>query len=399
MVELLSKECFPFFTHNPDYAFFDNASTTQIHQTVLDAMNEYYTTYRASPGRGEYRIADQADRAVQTSREKVAEMLNADADNILFTTGATQGLNWVSMWERNAPTVCISNMEHNANIVPWLAQGRTELKGLNVLYLESDGGINPDHAKKVLDKSKGGILSLSIRSNLTGVETDWEIITSLAKHRGMKVCLDASQDVFSARTAIEMGAVDYLVFSGHKMFGPSGVGVLYCAQALEHKPVYAGGGMVSDVAYDGFTLNTDISRHQAGTPNTPSIIGMGAAAELISWYGDYYGTDLAKINFMLHDAGLFDIPELQLLGDKNNKHRTVYSFIGQSVDVSDICAILNSNEVAVRSGHMCAYPYSKQLASGKSIMRISVAPYNTELDCIKLVTGINSAIQTLKGEN
>jgi selenocysteine lyase/cysteine desulfurase len=398
MQDLFDKSNFVYYRKNPDAVFFDNASTTHIHDCVLEKVLDYYSGYRASPGRGGYTDVDLATQAVDKARTQVANYLDVAPEQILFTTGATQGLNWIANWNNHLPgNVFISDMEHNSNLVPWLSQGRTHHQGLEVLFHSE--GLARCLNQAVRSNDKLGLVSLTTKSNLTGYQPDWQQTLIMAKTFSHITCLDYSQSIMIEPPPMGFlrDNVDYAVFSGHKMFGPTGIGVLYVRDLPEHKPIYGGGGMVSDAGFNGFKLHTGLDVHQAGTPDTAGIIGMGMCCELANWYGERYAERLSEIWHDMTDLGLYDIPDLIYLSDTKNVNNII-SVTSDKFHVSDLATLLNEQGVSVRHGKMCAYPYANNLLryqDDASMLRISTAPYNDYDDCKKLVHAINQSIHTL----
>ena len=406
MTDLFDKENFPYFRENPEAVFFDNASTTHIHDSVLSEILSYYSGYRASPGRGGYDDTDRATQAVNTARCRVANLLGpyVNPDDILFTTGATQGLNWIAKWNAHLPgNVIITEAEHNSNIIPWLSQARTNTSGITVLPVH-DHQVDYSYVNNIIkQQSRAGILSITTKSNLTGGAIDWKMLVSVAASNSvMSTALDMSQSImledFSASELQISDFVDWAVFSGHKIFGPTGIGVLYTKNSFKRLPIYGGGGMVDDVTFNGFTTKSGIDVHQAGTPDTAGIIGMGMCCELLNWYGvDNYRKRVDHLYDVLIDLGLLEIPELTFLGQENTA-TNIFSFTSTTVDVSDIATLLNQQGISVRHGKMCAYPYAERLMSFRpdtGILRISLAAYNTEADCRKLVSALKQTIHKL----
>jgi len=402
MADLFDKSNFVYFRKNPDAVFFDNASTTHIHDCVLEKILDYYSGYRASPGRGGYADAEQAGVAVEQARQHVAAMLGVQPEQILFTTGATQGLNWIAKWCNSmSGNILISDMEHNSNIVPWLSQGRVEHNGLDIVPLLGHD-LPYEHVRDYIQQQPNhSVISISTKSNLTGAGVNWRMIAEVAHSYNMSVALDMSQSVMLDMNVRgnPLEYVDWAVFSGHKIFGPTGIGVLYTKNPHSLPPIYGGGGMVDDVTFRGFTLKGLPDAHQAGTPDTAGIIGMGACCELLHWYDtEKYALRIDEVADILLSLGILEIPELEFLGDTRNISN-VFSFTSNVVDVSDIATLLHAQGIAIRHGKMCAYPYANRLLKHRedtSILRISTAPYNTLTDCKKLVDCLKQAIHTLK---
>jgi cysteine desulfurase/selenocysteine lyase len=388
------KEQFPTLSADPDLAYFDSAASTQTHSSVIDAMNHYYEHERSNVHRGDYKISRSVSEKVDTAREQVAELINASAEQVIFTSGATEGLNIVANWFKNASTVIITDMEHSANILPWIAQGRTiNNGGLKVLPALTDGSIDMDAAGKLFQSCpKDTLLSIIATSNVTGHDTPWTMLAQLAKQYNISVCLDACQTVGSHKLDVSQTPIDFAVFSAHKMFGPTGVGVLYSKHDVNKlRPTRLGGGAVMHYDLEG---NVEWvhgpEKHEPGTPNIAGIIGTGVAAEWIKYVGyEKIVKQIDDVSEYLLTAGLFDIPGMIPLTPQRHLRSlpsgiNIHSFIFDNHHPSDVGALLGSNDVAVRAGKLCAHPFVNKLST-KGVLRISWSIYNTSNDCRKLV--------------
>lgn len=395
---MLSREFFPTLNYNSELAYFDSAASTQTHTSVLKAMQQYYEQYRCNPGRASYAISDQATIAVEKARSQVAELVNTTSDCILFTSGATQGLNWIAEWNRDVPVVVITEVEHNANIVPWLAQGRTVENGrLKVMPVEHDGRIDFYQAKQILaDVPTGSLLSICATSNVTGITCSWEKLSELAQYYGISVSVDFCQTV--AHEPIDLGnhsSVQWAVFSAHKMYGPTGVGALYVSHNLSKlRPIQHGGGCVADVTFNSVQYAEGTDKHQCGTQSIADIIGFGVAAELVKYVSHKeIKTKELEIDSFLADNGLYDIPGLACI-ESAKESTNIKSFV-PNVHSSDVATFLSVTNTAVRCGRVCAHPYVDKISAKKGIVRVSFAPYNTEQDCITLIQDLRKTMVKL----
>lgn len=403
--DLLDKQYFPALVNNPGLAYFDSAATSQTHQYVLDAMQQYYTEYRASPGRGEYVWADRASNEVERARQSVADLINVEPDNVVFTSGTTQGLNWIAEWHRNAPTVIISEAEHHANIVPWLQQGRTAENGrLKVLPMDPHTGeIDITAADDILSECEPrSLVSIIGTSNVTGITQPWELLAKIAHHHNHSVCVDFCQTVAHDQIDLTENEVEWAVFSAHKMYGPTGTGALYSAfPYTDLKAMQYGGGAVEHVTFNDVRFVSGVHKHEAGTPNTAGLIGFGVAADLINYQGYNrisYQEDC--VNDQLFEAGISDLPVDWIMGMYSRSEywphrRTIYSFVPKAGHSSDVAALLSNTNSAVRSGKLCAHPYVDSL-SNRGVVRISIAPYNTQADCETLVSDLQRVLSMLE---
>lgn len=391
-----AKEYFPTLQNNKELAYFDNAATTQTHVSVIERMNEYYYKERCNVNRGDFYISQKVSGDVEIAREQVAELINAEREQIVFTAGATDSLNLIAEWCKNIKTVIVSEAEHSANILPWLTQGRTvENEGLVVLPLNDYGNIDLDQFEKVCQKNNGALVSITYTSNVTGISFDIEKITKIAHQYGLWVCVDACQTIATKRIDVKELRCDWLVFSGHKMYGPTGTGVLYAKKLSDHRPIRHGGGNVRHYDFSGNIHFYDApAKYEVGTPNIAGILGLGVAAEWINFVG--YNSLIRRktqIGVDLSEAGLFDIKGINLIYPNYGHHeRNVFSFNCSNFHPSDLSAYLGIDNIAVRVGKLCAHPIVNKLSGGKGVLRISTACYNDVEDIDRLVNGLCKAI-------
>lgn len=395
---IFSPEYFPTLSHS-GVAYFDNAASTQTHQWVLDAMNKYYCEHRSNSHRGSYDIAEQTTSAVEQARRSVADFVQAEPEQIAFTTGATQGLNMVANWCRKYPVVIVTNMEHNANLAPWLAQGRSVPAGnLAVLNIDRDPSATLLAAHTLFEKHAGrAVLSITAASNVCGTSSSYRALSDAAKAYGIPVCLDASQLISHQQLLTEeCTGITWAVFSGHKMYGPTGVGALYSRPGFDQfEPLAWGGGNVLHTDINGgWTAAEGPSRMEAGTQNAAGMIGLGTAAELIGYATHAHIREKqAEVSIKLFELGVDLFPDLDLLNPMSVGGK-ILTFRSTKYHPTDIAAVLGQRNVAVRSGKLCANNYVDSL-SNNGVLRVSIAPYNTEDDCHRLISGIERALALL----
>lgn len=397
---MFDKSQFPTLEYDPSLAYFDSAATSQTHQTVLDVMNDYYTAYRASPGRSIHRLGEEVDIKISWSREQVAKLINTPVDHILFTSGTTQGLNWIADWNKNAPVVIITEAEHHANIIPWLQQGRNQENGrLKVIPMLNDGTISIDDAISIIKSCpEGSLVSIIATSNVTGINQPWEQLAKIAHENGCTIAVDFCQTVAHSKIDLQKTNIDWAVFSAHKMYGPTGVGALYTSKDVnELEPVVFGGGAVDSVTFDKVVFTSGPERHEPGTPNVASIIGFGEAARLINEVGYAYleGLEMVIANTLINE-GILEIDNLKLvIADQTISHNSsILSFVTNGFHSSDIGTLLSHTNVAVRTGKLCAHPYVDKFST-LGVVRVSIAPYNTIEDCKILVSSLKKAASIL----
>jgi len=390
------KELFNTLKNNPNLAYFDSAASTQTHQSVTKRIMEYYDNERCNIHRGDFPQSIKVTDDCELARESVAKLINAKPNNIMFTSGATDGLNMVAKWCENVKVVIISEAEHSANILPWIAQGRTIENGrLVVLPLSTKGVIDPEVANEEFKKHPDAVLSLIATSNVNGLTNDLKTIIGMAHDHGIPVCIDACQTLSTHKVDVDELKPDWLVASGHKMFGPTGIGFLYSKiDYAELRPIRFGGGTVNSYNFHGSVDHYDgPAKHEPGTPNIAGILGFGVACEWINYIGyDEIRSKLSTIQSWLKGHGLFNISGMNLI-HPSDEVRNVFSFT-TDLHASDISAFLGQNNVAVRVGKVCAHPIVNKYGKG-NILRVSTHLYNDEQDCIKLVDSLCQTIQKL----
>lgn len=384
----LVKKDFPILretVNGKPLVWFDNAATTQKPQSVIDRIAYFYEHENSNIHRAAHELAARASDAYEAAREKVKAFLNASSVNeIVFVRGATEGINLVaSTWgEQNLNSgdeIIVSNLEHHANIVPW--KRLTDKKGLKlrVIPVDDDGQILLDEYAKLLN-SKTRLVSFTQVSNALGTVTPAKKIVEMAHAAGAKVLIDGAQSVSHMKVDVQDLNPDWLVFSGHKLFGPTGIGALYGKEDLlnEMQPYQSGGNMIQDVTFEEIKYHKAPNRFEAGTGNIADAIGLGAAIdyvtklgiEAIGQYEHYlleYATRLLK-----------EIPGVRLIGTAKDK-ASVLSFNLQGYSNDQVGQALNKEGVAVRTGHHCAQPILRRMGV-ETTVRPSLAFYNTTED-------------------
>lgn len=391
------KSLFPTL-FDSDLAYFDSAASTQTHVSVINRIEKFYMQERCNVHRGDFPLSAKVSDECDDARSSVARLINAPAENIIFTQGTTDGLNMVAEWHKNTEVVIITEAEHSANILPWLAQGRTVENGrLIVLPVNDMGIVDYWEHEEVFENNPGALLSIIGTSNVTGRTNDILSFVNVAHHYGLTVCLDLAQTISSHKIDIGFVDADYIVFGAHKMFGPTGIGALYTKRPPEDYPcVRYGGGTVTSYDFSGNVNHyTGPMKHEAGTPNISGILGFGVAAEWINYFGyDNIGDQLYDLQLMLKDKGLFHIEGLELIYPLSHDIQNVFSFRCTNAHPSDISALLGVDNVAVRVGKVCSHPIVNK-NSNNGILRVSTHIYNTEEDCDKLVDSLWKAVKKL----
>lgn len=388
------RDEFPLLAATPGLHYLDSAATAQIHRAALDAVVRHETTRRANVMRGTYRLAEAADLAFDQARQTVARFLNAAApDEIVFTSGATAALNLVAHAFGNTlragDRVLISVAEHHSNFVPWqMLRERTGIE-LALIPVTASGELDLVRLPELMD-SNCRLVAVTQCSNVTGAWTDVAAIVAAARKVGARVLLDGAQAVQHGPQDVRALGVDFYAFSGHKCFGPGGVGVLYGRRELlaAMPPFLGGGGMIAEVTPQTTTWAAPPQRFEAGTPPIAQAIGLAAALDwmmTLDWPQIHAREQ--RLGGLLIE-GLQRIPQLRLLGPGAAASRApIVSFDIEGLHPHDICQVLDSRNLALRGGHHCAQPLLAALGV-EACTRASIALYNDEADIRALLDGL-----------
>jgi cysteine desulfurase/selenocysteine lyase len=379
--------------HGRPIVWLDNAATTQKPQSVIDRLNYFYEHENSNVHRAAHELAARATDAYESAREKVRRFLNASSSReIVFVRGATEGINLIAQswgWQniQRDDEIVITWLEHHANIVPWQMLASEKGARLLVVPVDSTGQVLLDEYEKLLGP-KTRLVAFPHVSNALGVVTPAQAIIEAAHRHGAKVLLDGAQSVSHMRVDMQSLDCDFFVFSGHKVFAPTGIGVVYAKpEILEHMPPWQGGGnMIQDVTFEKTIYQPAPQRFEAGTGNIADAVGLGAAID----YVDRVGME----NISRHEHGLLEyatgalqqIPGLRIIGTAKEK-AGVISFVIDGFRTEEIGDYLNRNGIAVRSGHHCAQPILRRFGL-ESTVRASLALYNTIGDIDALVRAL-----------
>ena len=384
-----------------DLVYFDNAATSQKPQAVIDAINNYYTQCNANIHRGLHTLADEATAKYEETRLSVKEFLGAAShQEIIFTKGTTEGINIVaSSWGRpnlNAgDEIIISTLEHHSNIVPWQMIAGERGAILKIIPIDDEGVLDIEAFKNMLTE-KTKIVSIIHVSNALGVINPVEEIIKLSHEKNALVLLDGAQSAVHLDIDVTKLDCDFFVFSAHKIYGPTGVGVLYGKKhLLEAMPPYQGGGeMIKEVSFEKTTYNELPFKFEAGTPNIGDVIALKTAIDFINEEGKQAMRQHEDNLLLYATEKLRTIEGLKIIGDVLNKV-SVISFVIDGVHPQDLAILLDNQGIAVRTGHHCAQPLMKRLGI-VGTTRASFAAYNTIEEIDKLVFALNKAIKMLK---
>ncbi|WP_372882095.1 aminotransferase class V-fold PLP-dependent enzyme [Psychromonas sp.] len=380
--------------------YLDNAATTQKPQVMVKAMNAYYFNDNANVHRASHHLSLRATTAFEAVREKVKTFINArDCKEIIWTKGTTEGINLLanvlSKQLQVGDEIVISTLEHHANIVPWqmLAESRGVI--LKIIPLTEDQQLDLNAYQDLLsDKTK--IVSVTHVSNALGVITPVKEITRLAHQAGAQVIIDGAQAVAHQLVDVQDIDCDYYVFSAHKLFGPTGVGVLFGKQdLLDALPPWQGGGeMIKTVSFEKTTYNQLPFKFEAGTPNIAGVIGLGAAIDFISAFNrqDLIDHELSLLSFT--EQALAEMPEITVFNAGGVKSAAL-SFSVQGEHSADIAMLLDAQGIAVRSGTHCAMPLMAEL-NCKGTVRVSFSIYNTLEEAERFIEALKKILEMLE---
>ena len=378
--------------------YLDNAATSQKPQVVIDTLVHYYTSLNSNVHRGVHTLSQLATDDYEGARSKIRQLLNAAADcEIIYTGGATEGINLVAhtYGRQNigpGDEIIVSNMEHHSNIVPWQMLCEERGAALRVVPIDDSGVLLMDEYERLLSP-RTKLVSITHVSNALGTIQPVERIIELAHQAGAPVLLDGAQAVQHLRVDVRQLDCDFYVFSGHKLFGPTGTGVLYGkAELLEAMPPFHGGGeMIKSVTFEKTLYNDLPYKFEAGTPNIAGMIGLGAAVDYVQGVG-YENFAAYEAELLEYGAqALSSIQGLRIIGTAPHK-AGVLSFVLDGVHPHDIGTILDAEGVAIRTGHHCAQPVMARLQI-PATARASVAMYSTKADIDALVRGIDRVLE------
>jgi cysteine desulfurase / selenocysteine lyase len=380
--------------------YFDNAATTQKPKAVIDALSAYYEQDNANIHRGIHTLAERATTAYELTRKKLSSFLNSPStDQIIFTSGTTAGINLVAQTFGRANVgkgdqIIVSNLEHHSNIVPWqmiAAEKGAEIKVIPV----SDAGVLDIEAFKALLNPKVKLVAVNHVSNAIGTINPIEEIISLAHKVGAKVLIDGAQSVAHLAVDVQALDMDFFVFSAHKLFGPTGVGVLYGKrELLESMPPYQGGGeMIKEVSFAGTTYNELPYKFEAGTPNIADVIAFGAALDYVQAIPADALAAQEEALLAYATEKLQAIPALRIVGTAPEKI-AVISFVIDGVHPQDIGVLLDKFGIAIRTGHHCAQPLMQRYEL-VGTCRASFSFYNTFEEIDRFVLCLEKTLQML----
>ncbi len=393
------RKLFPFFTEGPGGCYLDSAATTQKPLVVLNALRHALVHTNANVHRGAYRLSAEASEQYDLTRTKIASLIGARSpSSIVFVRGATEAINLVaagsdSLWS-SGDTILLSLLEHHSNIVPW--QMLAKRRGLNVAFadIREDGSLDVDDFRSKVRTLKPKLVAITQLANSLGTVPPLAELVALAKDAGAQVLVDGAQGITHLGVHVEDLGCDYYVFSGHKMYGPTGIGVLYGRPERLEKlyPLMGGGDMISFVSTDGFGLAEVPQRFEAGTPAFPEAIALGTAADFLSGF--------SRKAILDHEQALLESALEMLRGEpgvtpygpatRGGHQAAVISFSIDRVHPHDFATIADTHNVQVRAGNHCAMPTLRRLGV-QATVRLSFGLYSTKGDLQAVSQAIKEA--------
>ena len=379
-------------------SYLDSGATTQKPQCVIDAIESYYKECNANPHRGAYSLSIEATEKYESTREKIAKFINAkNREEIIFSKNATESLNLIAYSYgldnlKKDDEVVLSIMEHHSNLVPWQYVTKKTNSKLKFMYINKDYELSKEEIEsKITDKTK--VVGITHVSNVLGTINNVKKIIKYAHKKGAVVIVDASQSIPHMKIDVQDLDADFLVFSGHKMFAPLGIGVLYGKKELLNKmpPFLMGGDMIEYVYEQNTTFAPLPNKFEAGTQNVEGVIGLGSAIDYIEkiGYKEIQNVEEAITKYAVSELSRLNFLELYITPHSEN-HSSVISFNIKGVHPHDVASILDSNGVCVRSGNHCAQPLLRYLGMD-STCRASFSIYNTKEDVDNLVEALKKA--------
>lgn len=382
--------------------FLDSAASSQKPQIVMDAMDNLMSHDYANVHRGLHRLSQASTQKFEDAREKIAIFLQAkDPSELVFVRGLTEGMNLLAQTfgrqtVQKGQTILLSEMEHHSNMIPWMILAKEVGASISWIPVNPEGELDLEAYSKLLQEKDVALISVMHVSNVLGTINPIQDMVHMAKTNNIPFIVDGAQAAPHMPVDVQALGCDFYVITGHKMFGPTGIGVLWGkTEHLQNMPIYHGGGeMVDTVSFDGFTVQAPPAKFEAGTPHFVGAVGLGAAVDFIKNVGwDRLQTWEQNVSSYAKDQ-LMGIDGLRMMGQPKNKIG-VFSFELEGCPSSDVAMILDQMGVAVRVGFHCAEPLHQKWGLTGSL-RASLAAYNTTEDVDMLIQGLNKALGMLR---
>lgn len=398
---LPDRAAFPLLAANPELVWLDNAATTQKPRVVLDAERRFYEESNANVHRGGHRLGYAATEAYEAARQTVARFINANAQEVVFTRGATEAINlvaysWGGSELKAGDEILLSTLEHHANIVPWQLVAQRTGAVIRPIPLQEDGQIDMTAFADLLGP-RTRLVAISQMSNALGVCPPLEQMIAAARAVGACVLVDGAQGIAHQGVDVAALGADFYVFSGHKVFGPTGIGVLWGrAELLAQMPPWQGGGeMIERVSFDGTTFAPAPRRFEAGTPAFAQTVALAAA---LDWLAGQDRLAIAQHETALYQQladGITYLDGVRIVGTAPGKG-PIASLVFGRAHPYDVAQFLDERDIAVRVGNHCAGPLMQSLGLSQGTLRVSLALYNTTADIDALLAALEDTLELLQ---
>ena len=387
------KKDFPIFENHPDLVYLDSGATSQRPKQVIKTITDFYEKENANIHRGVYTLSEKATEKYNQARIKVAKFINANNNEIVFTRNTTESLNLLAntirpLIKEGKDEILLTEMEHHSNLVPWQHFAKENNMKLKFIPLTKNYELDYDKAKDLIS-NKTAIVSMTHMSNVLGTTNDIKKLINLAKNNKALTIIDAAQSVSHMKIDVKELDCDFLAFSGHKMYGPLGIGILYGKQDLlkELSPFILGGGMINSVSYEDATYAEIPEKFEAGTQNIGPTIALGTAIDYLENIGFDKIQEYEKELTQYALEKLTQLENIEIYNPGSEKSSTVISFNLKNIHPHDVATILNDNNIAIRAGHHCCMPLMKKLGISGTC-RASFSIYNNKEDVDKLVEAL-----------
>ena len=389
------------FLKTKDRVYLDNAATTLKPECVIHILKKFYTEQTANVHRGDHYLSDSLTLQYENTRTKLQEWIGAKhSEEIIFTKSTTEGINFLSYsledLFQSGDEILLTEMEHHSNLLPWQALAKKRNLKLQFLPVNEQGELNlSDWNKKISKKTK--LLAFSYYSNALGTRNPVEELCKQAKENNILTVIDAAQAMTAEPVNVQKIDCDFLLFSGHKLFAPTGLGVLYAKKEhfIKMKPYQLGGGIVVDVSQHSYELSPPPQCFEAGTPPIEAVLSLGAVLDFLNEQNYFEQVKLSPKNLMKEaEEELKKIPGLQIIGTSDTK-KNILSFIVKNLHCRDLGHLISQSGVAVRVGHHCCIPLMKKLNLPSGTVRASFALYNDKQDGELLINAVKKSLKIL----
>ena len=385
------RKDFPIFKNNKGMIYFDNAATSQRPKQVIKAVTDFYEKDNANVERGLYTLAERAMANYDNARKTIANFINADTEEIIFTRNTTESLNLLSytlssIIPKKKDEIVLTEMEHHSNLVPWQYLAKRNKMKLKIIRIKEDFTLDMKDAKqKITDKT--AILSFTHVSNVLGAINQIKELVKLGNKNKAITIIDAAQSISNIKIDVKELGCDFLAFSSHKMLGPTGIGILYGKKEILEKmpPFNFGGGMIKRVEWGNAEWADIPEKFEAGTQNIAEAIGLGEAIKYLEKIGleNIFEWEKQLTNYTLEK--LKEIPGIKIYNPGADKSAGIISFNLEKIHPHDVSALLNEKRIAIRAGHCCVMPLMKKLGIPQGVSRISFSIFNTFEEIDKLI--------------